>query len=102
MVNAVYCATIDQKKFPIFTENNQHYKYKISYQRIPAEKKYCCLCVNTMKKKKRRIDKPIVKVEMLHYSKQHTSVRIARLMMESKKRDKTRYTLIALDQKIFL
>lgn len=52
-------------------------------------------------KKKLRIDKPIVKVEMLHYSKQHTSVRIARLMMESKKRDKTRYTFTALDQKIF-
>lgn len=52
-------------------------------------------------KKKSRIDKPIVKVEMLHYSKQHTSVRIARLMMESKKRDKTRYTYTALDQKKF-
>ncbi len=37
-------------------------------------------------------DKPIVESrKMLHYSKQHTFVRIARLMMDLGKRDKIRY-----------
>lgn len=75
--------TIDQKK-----------NKKISSLRIPGMRnmRYCNneYQRNTFLKKV-RIDKPIVEVEMLHYSKQHTSVRIARLMIESEKRDKARY-----------
>lgn len=42
-------------------------------------------------REKKTTDKPIVGIEMLHYSKHHASIRIARLMMESVKRDKARY-----------
>lgn len=69
------------RNFSSFVESNQHYT---SIRFLPQR-------ISKARIHEKTTDKPIVGIEMLHYSRHHASIRIARLMMESVKRDKARY-----------